>query len=648
MNRQLLAVLILVVVAAGLAMAFPANVPPAARVQGPVFLTGLEDVPSSGEVPPEHPVPTPLDDWTPGSIVDTAGWTYYDIQTNSTNGKQIGVDAEGFVHIAFTTGTNVGSTQRHIYYNVWDPNTQDFTIPGGSQVDGSTRAGFCNLVVHPAGWAYPIFHQTTTGTHTAAGIDFLPRQGAFTTSQVPLLNNWDIIWPHESIDAEGNLQTVSTNNGGATGTHLYYAKGHPVFEPNGQDSLGLNIEWPIGFTDLGTQTFVTSDIAASFHSQKVAVAWLNNPDGIRQRQNDVYLKISEDGGATWGDTINVTHFAVVDTNCCTNIGDPNVCNGDTLQPWLEVSAFIDNNDVVHLAFSVSAFYYFDANCTASPAGLIYSMIFHWDEQHNEFNKIGDGFFIPADSTFIGLGVNNLMIQRPSLAQDTANGNLYCSFQRFDSLVINSCGYPPADAYVTVSTDGGRYWAVPTNVTNTAMVQGNDRSERDITIAPIVNGFVHMEYQVDHVAGSFSSTAPECTESHNEIDYQRIPVADIATTPILPPYPLHADSTGFPPLNDESARNLPGPLPKEFALYQNYPNPFNPTTNIQFDLAVTGNVTLRVFDITGREVATLLNKEYTSAGAHVVEFDASKLASGVYFYRLDALGHQLTRKMMLVK
>jgi len=290
-------------------------------------------------------------------------------------------------------------------------------------------------------------------------------------------------------------------------------------------------------------------------------------------------------------------------------------------------------------------------CTPIPVGeqgLIYSMIWHWDNLNREYNKIGEAWYIPADPNFAGPGINTIMAQRPCLAQDPATGYLYCSFQKFDSLVVGAdpCFRPIGDAYVSVSTDGGRFWAVPTNVTATAPVPGNDRSERDITIAPTVDGYVHMQYLVDHSAGSWVLQS-ECTETNNEIVYQRIPVDDIATSPLTPAYPLRSDSTGFPGIIDD-ARHLPGPLPQEFALYQNYPNPFNPNTNIQFDLAVTGNVSLKVFDVTGREVAVLLNSERTEAGAHGVEFDATNLPSGVFFYRLEALGHQLTRKMMLVK
>ena len=81
--------------------------------------------------------------------------------------------------------------------------------------------------------------------------------------------------------------------------------------------------------------------------------------------------------------------------------------------------------------------------------------------------------------------------------------------------------------------------------------------------------------------------------------------------------------------------------------QNYPNPFNPTTNINYSLDRAGNATLKVYDITGRVVATLVNTRQ-NAGDHTIAFDATNLASGVYIYTLQANGLRLTNRMTLIK
>ncbi|MFQ3597326.1 MAG: T9SS type A sorting domain-containing protein [Chloroherpetonaceae bacterium] len=88
-------------------------------------------------------------------------------------------------------------------------------------------------------------------------------------------------------------------------------------------------------------------------------------------------------------------------------------------------------------------------------------------------------------------------------------------------------------------------------------------------------------------------------------------------------------------------------PSVYALSQNYPNPFNPSTIINYQLAATNAVRLEVFDMLGRKVATLVN-EQQSAGSYQATFNAVALASGVYFYRLQAGNFVETKKMMLVK
>jgi hypothetical protein len=89
------------------------------------------------------------------------------------------------------------------------------------------------------------------------------------------------------------------------------------------------------------------------------------------------------------------------------------------------------------------------------------------------------------------------------------------------------------------------------------------------------------------------------------------------------------------------------VPKTYTLSQNYPNPFNPSTTISFTLPSRSFVSLKVFDLLGREVATLVN-ENKNAGACSVRYDASTLTSGVYFYRLLAGSFIETKKLLFLK
>ena len=89
------------------------------------------------------------------------------------------------------------------------------------------------------------------------------------------------------------------------------------------------------------------------------------------------------------------------------------------------------------------------------------------------------------------------------------------------------------------------------------------------------------------------------------------------------------------------------IPNKFKLYQNYPNPFNPSTKIRFSVSSPGLVSLKVYNILGQEITTLVNEE-KSKGSYEVTFNASNLPSGIYFYRLQVSNFIETKKMNLLK
>jgi hypothetical protein len=123
--------------------------------------------------------------------------------------------------------------------------------------------------------------------------------------------------------------------------------------------------------------------------------------------------------------------------------------------------------------------------------------------------------------------------------------------------------------------------------------------------------------------------------------------------------LRANPSAIPPMIIPMENIVPQ-IPTAYELYQNYPNPFNPSTTIQFDLPEEAMVTMKIYNLLGQEVATLLDHQMMDYGVQEVEFDASALPSGVYFYRLIANGvcddeegvvgqtYMSVRKMMLLK
>ncbi|HQJ46083.1 MAG TPA: T9SS type A sorting domain-containing protein, partial [Ignavibacteriaceae bacterium] len=89
------------------------------------------------------------------------------------------------------------------------------------------------------------------------------------------------------------------------------------------------------------------------------------------------------------------------------------------------------------------------------------------------------------------------------------------------------------------------------------------------------------------------------------------------------------------------------LISDFSLEQNYPNPFNPNTTIKFELPKDGFVSLKIYDILGNEITTLVNEEKPT-GRYEINFDASAMVSGVYIYKLESAEYISTKKMLLLK
>lgn len=145
------------------------------------------------------------------------------------------------------------------------------------------------------------------------------------------------------------------------------------------------------------------------------------------------------------------------------------------------------------------------------------------------------------------------------------------------------------------------------------------------------------YKKNGVASTGTLAPVSAIYSEGNLKYSAFAYAGVGPAGVY--YNMESLVTGITPVSNE--------MPSAFRLEQNYPNPFNPVTNIKFAVAKTGNVTLKVYDISGREVALLINEEL-NAGTYNFDFNASHLASGIYFYKLITNNYTDTKKMVLVK
>ena len=179
------------------------------------------------------------------------------------------------------------------------------------------------------------------------------------------------------------------------------------------------------------------------------------------------------------------------------------------------------------------------------------------------------------------------------------------------------GYNCCDIFMVASSDGGQTWSTPRNLSNS---RGLD--DRFVSVAPWnPPGVVNLVWQEDTEAGGNIIGDPGAT-------VQRARQVFLRTTPLA----------GV----EQGAL-----LPSAFALEQNYPNPFNPSTTIGYTVAKAGRVTIKVYDALGREVAVLLNDD-RAPGTYQAPFNTTRLASGVYFYRMIASGFTQTKEMLLLK
>ncbi len=648
--------LFLLILSLAMAVSFAAA-PKNASLKRPIPLdkiSGLDTLVPQPEGLPHSSSPINTDD--PVGDVFILGTTWYDIQHNSTCGRQVRIDNEGFAHIVWMNGLNSGAGSRHIYYQVVDT-LGNLSFVGGVQVDQYPRAGYTDLELYPDNRAMPCFHQNIASDdwHTAMAFDYIPRSGAFAIFEPPHVYAPDdlrVCWPKIARSRDNGFHIISTEATAAAGTpqRQYYIRAE--FSPT-----TFTIDFPPSQTEVATTMTISSTLAASPVSDRVALAylgpWATDPVDTTQHDNDLIMVISNDGlNWDWSDTINVTNWIPPDSSY---LPDTLLANRDTLRCYAEISLLFDYNDVLHVFFTTEGYYHFEGTITWGNG-----FIWHWSETTQGFTMVANGWF---DNGFFDPGAWNTYTTRPSAAVDPATGDLYCMYQRYfhplgpstqypypymagDTVDFSAAGWPNGEIWITKSTNGGLTWAEGVNVTQTPSpdaLPGDCLSELTPGMyQEAVDGNLHLFYILDRDAGAVVQT--EGTWTLNEVIYQQVPIDSVPAEPILQNYPMHVDSSGFVgvfnPGNGER-------LPDKYALQNPRPNPFNPQTRLKYTLPAAGNIKLAVYDLQGREVARLYHG-FQAAGTYETVFEAANLPSGIYFTRLTAGDFNCTRKMLLLK
>jgi Secretion system C-terminal sorting domain len=629
------------------------------------------------------------------------GYTWRDMQHNGSIGRMIAMaeDADGNLTAHFTwCGRESDVAPSETRYNrVYFADTDDwaFHTANGEDVDGfGVFGGYTVVDVDPeTNRPYLSFHgQQSAGGEYIYRINmessFLPL--LFSPNYNPPSGESSLEWPHTAFaEYEGHkyFHMIANPADDATdGESFYYTRVESIGDSFANSTPDSDV--PLLVTSYAMN--LSAVPAASADGSKVALAgtigrWLQRgsvpPDwtGLSQGDNDIYVWESSDGGDTWdfNDPINVTDFYPIDESYLP--GDTTSANQDTLRAYTEVSLAYDDNNNLHLAYSAHEFDHIRGSMTRS------ARIFYWNNEAQEHIMVGDGSFFNGaiNATWERLACH------ASISYETDNGVIWIMYQQSgedgdtndlgEPLDASDDGVANTDLYVTASFDGGHRFMKSVNVTNTRTMEpnlpaGDCRSEREPSMARNVEGgYLHLTYTLDFDAGTAvppPTNGAEGEATLNRQIHQRVAKYDLVQKFIenqeyVTNYPLHIDSLGFyedsnnwewdsplfPDYPDYSGSVGENPgntlTPDEFSLAQNYPNPFNPSTEISFNLLKAGVIKLSVYDVLGREVAQLVNRQM-SVGDHKVNFMASDLSSGVYFYKLTSGSSSQIRKMVLMK
>ena len=409
-----------------------------------------------------------------------------------------------------------------------------------------------------------------------------------------------LIWPYITAKPDGSKMYMMSSFSGGPGT-VHMVQFDAALGQFGTHGPALATEDGDALNSGGRYNVVVSP-----SGNKVTMYHLGGP-----AENYISFSESTDGGATFPAFKRLTKL----TPSGPGIGLITTLS-DSIVPWNACDAVYRSEDLVFV-FSTGRYL----------GSLSYQFngqgIWFWSQATGfvnvvDTNKIQaifpgwEGYIRPSGALN---QVNHFPIDYPSIGV-TPNGDLHCVFAvaRRDTSAEGRNFYTVA---YTKSTDGGASWSNP--------VLLEDDPTQDFRYPSIAefnpdNNFVNIVYQQDPVPGSsaFNDNAP------------------ISRAQLL-----------FRRFSTLSSRDNAIARAESYRLEQNYPNPFNPTTNITYVLPKAENVSLKVYDVLGREVATLVN-EVKPAGAYTVPFNASNLASGVYFYKLQSGSFVQTKKMMLVK
>jgi hypothetical protein len=412
-----------------------------------------------------------------------------------------------------------------------------------------------------------------------------------------------------------------------------------------------------GGVSWGTDTRLTNAPAESFSSSVsvsdsvVHVVWQDNRDGA---PGEIYYKNSTDGGVSWGTDARLTNEiegswypSVTVSGAVVHIVWQNVLFGH----W---EIYYKHSTDGGLSWGADAHLSNDTLVSWYPSVSVSDSVVHvvWEDTRDG-NGEGEIYYKRSTDKGVNWGAET------RLTNDTSYSN--APSVSVSGSVVHVVWHDDRDGnteiYYKRSTDGGISWEIDTRLTNknafskfpSVSVSGSVIhvvwfDERD----EVNNWEIYYKRSTD--GGISWGADTRLTNNSADSQFPSVSVSDSVVHVVW-----FDDRDGNheiyykrnPTDNVTGIENISSELPKEFNLEQNYPNPFNPSTKINYKISATGKISLKVYDVLGNEVATLVNEE-KPAGSYEVTFNAEGLASGVYIYRLKSGSSSLSKKLLLLK
>ncbi len=411
-------------------------------------------------------------------------------------------------------------------------------------------------------------------------------------------------WPRFTVDGADNIIICSTTN--ATVNGVTFIKQVNISRDQGQTWQHAFL-WPD--TAGHKPSFSADDQAVAAWGGSIAVA-------VSEIGGDTHLWTSADNGRNWTYQ-NITNYPLAIP-----------AGTESLRGAGTIDALYDSAGNLHLFWEN---YLARAEAAGTGIALYESTddpILHWSAAHGigpviRFSDIPgavqDSLVFAAGGSFNQVNADGALLKQPQAGADAA-GNLYLLFAAFRPNDVDVEGAHFTDLYAVGSEDGGKTWGAPVNVTDTPQSE-----DLWASLADHVGDSLRFVYQSDGNTGNGFIGGGAAPAAFLYLAYAK---SNLALAP-----------------NTVAAGSMP--VPALWALRQNYPNPFNPVTSVQYAVASEGRISLKVYDVLGREVATLVNQKL-AAGNHTATWNAQDAPSGIYFYKLEAEHFNQTRKMILMR